>query len=71
MKDTLNSISFDVQNDKTQEKVGDLKSEKPIEVLFEGIDTNIYKKTNEFSKSFVEEMDRVDETFNFLYVGHW
>ena len=71
VKDTLNSITFDVHNDKTKEKISDLKNEKPIEVLFEGIDTNIYKKTNEFSKSFVEEMDIVDETFNFLYVGHW
>ena len=71
VKDTLNSITFDVHNDKTNEKIGDLKNEKPIEVLFEGVDTNIYKKTNEFSKSFVEEMDKIDETFNFLYVGHW
>ena len=39
--------------------------------MFEGADTNIYKKTNKFSKSLVEEMDKVDEKFNFLYVGHW
>ena len=29
------------------------------------------KRTNEFSKEFVDEMKNVDDTFNFLYVGHW
>ena len=71
VKDTLVKTSFDVNDDKTNQKVGELKNEKPLEVLFEGADTNIYKPTKEFSKSFVDEMNKVDETFNFLYVGHW
>ena len=44
---------------------------KPIEVLFEGTDTNIFKKTKEFSKQLVDEMKNIEESFNFLYVGHW
>ena len=32
---------------------------------------NIFKKTKEFSTDFVNEMKNVEETFNFLYVGHW
>ena len=71
VKDTLVKTSFDGNDDKTNQKVGELKNEKPLEVLFEGADTNIYKPTKEFSKSFVDEMNKVDETFNFLYVGHW
>ena len=71
VRDTLNAISFTKVDDRTQETVGILKNEKPLEVLFEGADTNIYKPTKEFSKNLVDEMDKVEEKFNFLYVGHW
>ena len=71
VKKTLSDIRFDVQDEKTNQKIGELKCEKPIEVLFEGVDTNIYKQTKEFSKSLVDEMNKIDEVFNFLYVGHW
>ena len=71
VKDTLTRTSFDVHDDKINKKIGELKNEKPIEVLFEGADTNIYKPTRDFSKSLVDEMNKIDETFNFLYVGHW
>lgn len=71
VKSVMNDIAFGVQDERTKEHKGTLKSEKPIEVLFEGTDTNIFKKTNEFSKELVEEMKTVKESFNFLYVGHW
>ncbi len=71
VRDVFKSCIFDIQDEKTSEKKGELRLEKPIEVLFEGTDTNIYKKTNEFSKEFVDEMKKVESTFNFLYVGHW
>ena len=68
---TLSNIKFDIIDDNTKQKTGELINEKPLEVLFEGADTNIYKPTREFSKSLVDEMDKIDEKFNFLYVGHW
>ena len=71
VKDMITNIKFDINNEQDGKKVGELKSDKPIEVLFEGTDTNIFKKTNEFSKEFVDEMKKVKESFNFLYVGHW
>ena len=71
VKNTISELSFDVRDDKTNQSVGTLKNEKPLEVLFEGADINIYKKTKEFSKSLVDEMNKIEETFNFLYVGHW
>ena len=71
VRDVLGKVQFDIQNDQTGEKQGVLKNEKPIEVLFEGVDTNIFKKTNEFTKDFGDEMGKIDEEFCFLYVGHW
>jgi glycosyltransferase involved in cell wall biosynthesis len=71
VKEVMTSIGFDIADDKTKEAKGHLKVEKPIEVLFEGVDTTIFKKTKEFTQDLVTELKQVEETFNFLYVGHW
>jgi len=65
-----------VQNlpDGKQKKIGELKLEKPIEVLFEGADENIYKslKVDEIDTDFFEMLnDKVPEKFAFLSVGQW
>jgi len=71
VNDVFKSCIFDVKDDKTQQIKGQLNCEKPMEVLFEGTDTNIFKKTKEFSKELVDGMKNIEEPFNFLYVGHW
>ena len=71
VKEIMSRCTFEVQDEATNEVKGVLKNEQPIEVVFEGTDTNIYKKTKDFSKEFIDEMKTVDDTFNFLYVGHW
>jgi glycosyltransferase involved in cell wall biosynthesis len=71
VKDILSKVQYDIQNEQTNQVEGVLKNEKPIEVLFEGADTNIYKQTNEFTQEFVDEMGKIEEDFCFLYVGHW
>jgi len=65
----LNSV-YD-QIDKQNNKVGELKVMKPIEVLFEGIDTTVFKHTKSITPRVAEEMALVEEDFAFLYVGHW
>jgi len=49
---------------------GQVANTKPIEVLFEGIDTNIYKKTETIDQSVEDIMSKVEEDFAFLVVGH-
>lgn len=71
VKDVINNSIFDVNDNKTGKIKGQIKNERPIEVLFEGSDINIFKKTKEFSTDFINEMKQVKENFNFLYVGHW
>jgi hypothetical protein len=54
---------------RTNQVIGEVRVEKPIEVLFEGADTEIYKildKVESFS-----ELDNIKEKFAFLFVGHW
>ena len=65
------NTTFQRVDQQTGQKGPDLKLEKAIEVLFEGADLNIYKKTNEFSPDIVSEFEKIPERFNFLYTGHW
>jgi len=54
-------------NDTGQE----LKVTKPTEVLFEGCDTDIYKVSAALNQELSDNMDAVEENWNFLFVGHW
>mgnify|MGYP003629870197 CR=1 FL=1 len=54
--------------DGKQQKVGELKLEKPIEVLFEGADEDIYKP---IEKASLDLVDDIKEDFCFLHVGQW
>ncbi len=44
---------------------------KPIEVAFEGVDTTVFNKTNEASVYVDSAMNSIQETFCYLFVGHW
>jgi len=71
VKDVINNSVFDVTDDNTKQITGKVQINKPIEVLFEGSDVDIFKKTKSFSKGILDEFKNVKENFNFLYVGHW
>ena len=71
VKSTFSSAVFDKLDENTKQKVGEVRLAKPMEVLFEGADLSIYKKTKEFSKELVDEMKLIPEKFVFLYTGHW
>lgn len=70
-KDVFTHSKFDRINNQTQQKEGVLSLTTPIEVLFEGLDTNIFNKTNEISAKIVEELSEIPEKFCFLFTGHW
>jgi len=54
--------------DGKQQKVGQLKLEKPMEVLFEGANESIYKPIDNSSLDLVDD---IKEDFCFLHVGQW
>ena len=43
-RDTFLNTIFDKMDNNTKQKIGEVKCEKPIEVLFEGVDTNNFYK---------------------------
>ena len=60
--------------DGKQQKVGEMKLEKPIEVVFEGSNEEIYKPLtkDEIDTDFFEMLnEKVPEKFAFLSVGQW
>lgn len=59
------------QKDANGNSIQELKMVKPIEVLFEGYDSNIYYKVGNTSHPLKDELSNINETFCFLFVGHW
>ena len=70
-KEVLEEVVYDQIDDRTKKRVGEVKSTKPIEVLFEGADTNIFKKVKTSDIDIKEEFKEIKEDFCFLFVGHW
>ena len=70
-KTGFKNIKFDKLDKNTQQKVGEVRLERPSEVLFEGADANVYKETNQFSDRMKNEFSKINEDFCFLFVGHW
>ena len=75
--DTFTKTSYDKMEDKPdgqKEKIGVIKNEKPIGVLFEGVDTDVYcpKQKHELDKGLRNELDKlIKEDFAYLHVGQW
>jgi hypothetical protein len=66
----VKSVYDKIQND---QKVGNLKVEKPMEVLFEGVDDEVYKPTDVSNEKdiIVETLNEIEEDFCYLFVGQW
>ena len=66
---------FDKAEFESQDKQGNkgplLKVTKPMDTLFEGVDTDVYKPTNEVSDEVKDAFDTIESDFNFLSTGHW
>ncbi len=65
-KQNLGGTVYQQKDQTTGQIVGEFKIQRPIEVLFEGVDTEIFSNGN--GKDVLEN---VKEDFCFLTVGHW
>jgi glycosyltransferase involved in cell wall biosynthesis len=66
-KTVFENCIFEQKHPQTQQVVGVIQLQKPIEVVFEGADLETYlpTKDNHF------DLDQIKENFAFLFVGHW
>ena len=75
--DTFNRCIFDKMEDLPngeKKKVGEIKNQKPISVLFEGVDTDVYfpRDKNQLDKKLSKELNElIKEDFAYLHVGQW
>jgi len=66
-KNVLVRTTYTQMDKNTNQKVGELRVQKPVEVLFEGVNTKVFNSGIEGD----DILKSVDTDFNFLYVGHW
>ena len=75
--DTFMKCTYDQVEDMPdgqKQKTGDIKLDKPIEVLFEGADTDVYHPMDkyEIKSDFTNELtELIKEDFAYLHVGQW
>jgi glycosyltransferase involved in cell wall biosynthesis len=58
--------SIYTKNNEQNQPIGEIKVQKPIEVLFEGANLDVYKPVK---SNF--DLSQMKESFAYLFVGHW
>ena len=68
-KKTFESMTYEIKNQQGQLQ-GNLKLTTPIEVIFEGANTDLYKVIEQNQIKNIN-LDSIKESFAYLFVGHW
>jgi glycosyltransferase involved in cell wall biosynthesis len=65
-KDVLQKTRFQEADQRTKQVIREIKLERPVNVLLEGVNTEVFN-----GKKGDSILESVDTDFNFLFVGHW
>jgi len=68
-KEVFTNAAYEKSGANGQKEV--VKLSKPIEVAFEGVDTNVFRKTSEPEEILDSGLKSIPEDFCYLFVGHW
>lgn len=70
-KQVFDNTKYEVKNNQTGQSQ-ELKLTTPVEVLFEGVNLDVYKPIKEFTnKELYNHVNDIPEKFAYLFVGHW
>jgi len=69
-KKIFEESKFEKRNQQTNQLEGTLQLHKPVEVIFEGADLDIYKVIEKHQVKNIN-LDSIKEDFAYLFVGHW
>tara|TARA_B110000977_G_scaffold104608_1_gene136496 strand:- start:1904 stop:3190 length:1287 start_codon:yes stop_codon:yes gene_type:complete len=69
-KGVFESVNYEKRNKQTQVLEKNIRVEKPIEVIFEGANLDVYKPISGGEIKTIDLQD-IKESFCFLNVGHW
>ena len=71
-KDVFLNAKFEERNQQTNQVVRTISLNKPIEIVFEGVDLNLYKLLDTLPQStLIDSLNSIPESFAYLYLGHW
>ena len=65
-KKVILDSKFEQIDSRSQQKIGIIQTQKPVEVLFEGVDLETF-----FPKKSTFNLNEIEEEFAYLFVGHW
>ena len=69
-KGIFESLRFEKKHKETQQVMGMIEVSKPIEVLFEGVDTDKYRQKKDVPNTFLN-LGEIKEDFAFIHCGMW
>ena len=67
-KGVFEDMKYEKKNQQTGQIVGVVQNQKPIHVVFEGANLDVYKPLKEKNTL---DLSNIKENFNYLFVGHW
>jgi hypothetical protein len=70
-KDVLSNTLYHEIDKLTNNIIRTYRITKPIEVLFEGVKTSVYNKTNNINGEISNQLNSIPSDFCFLFVGNW
>ena len=69
-KTTFETVNFEKKSKSNNQVIGQIKLEKPIKVIFEGANLDVYKTITPKEIKTIDLKD-IKEDFCYLFVGHW
>ena len=70
-KKVFQNVRFSKMDQRTQQPIGETFLQKPVEVLFEGIELTKFFPTKEKELVNLIDLSEIKESFAYLFVGHW
>jgi len=71
-KRVFETTGYEQRSKDTNKVMSNLKLQKPVKVLFEGLDTKVFNNDKKIKKSDIStRLTKIPESFCFLSVGHW
>jgi len=70
-KDVFVNTKYEKRDKESGQAIGTAEITVPIEILHEGVRTDIFNKDSPKSESLTKVLDSINEDFCYLFVGHW
>ncbi len=70
-KDIFLNTKYEKRDRQTGQPIGNVEIQVPIEILHEGVRTDIFNRNLPKSETIEQVIDGIKEDFCYLFVGHW